>query len=276
MAAIANRAQVFITAFVLFCAALFLTALSNRHPEVGQVGSLFVSEIVRPFEVLSTGAHTSIQKVWDGYFNLVNVKEENEHLRENLRRLESENSRLLELQSENENLTRLLKMKQSAKLGGVVARVVGYDASNWVQAITIDKGAQDNISVGMAVLEGNGVVGQTIAVGSKSSRILLITDHSSGVDAILQGNRVRGVVGGVGNNAAELRYVLNEATVTVGDRVITSGFDGIYPKGLLIGIVSNFRKRKVGLFQEIDLKPSVDLTRLENVFVVTSLEKISE
>jgi rod shape-determining protein MreC len=102
--------------------------------------------------------------------------------------------------------------------------------------------------------------------------VLLITDHGSAVDAIVQASRARGVVGGAGARFCEMRYVLPDQEVRVGDRVITSGMDLVFPKGLLIGIVSEAGRRSSSMFRSVELKPAVDFAVLENVLVVTAAE----
>lgn len=257
--------------FLLFCGALVLTVYSDHHPWVARLGSGIVSEILRPVQAFNRFVQESVYGVWEGYFALVGVRKENDTLAERLKVLEAENSRLLEFENENKRLQSLLKMSAATGLDGVVANVIAFDPSNWVQAVTIDKGASAGIRNGMAVLEGNGVVGQVISVGLRSSKVLMMTDHSSGIDAIVQDSRIRGVVQGAQQFKLLWKYVLTEEEVKVGDRAITSGMDGVFPKGLLVGIVARVDERKGGkLFRRIEIKPAVDFSRLEIVSVVTN------
>lgn len=275
-AAAGNRARVVATSFFLFCISLFLTAYSAKNPSMVRSGFAVFSEFLRPVQILNSSAHSSVTGVWDGYVSLIDVKEENKRLRERLNALESANSALLEFKDENVRLRGLLGIIQEGGMDGIAARVIGYDPSNWVQAITVDRGSQHGIEPGMAVVENEGVVGQVMSTSLGTSRVLLITDHGSGVDAIVQSNRARGVLEGSGGGTCKLLYVSVGEQVAVGDRIITSGMDGVYPKGLLLGVVSEIKSRSEGLFQSIEVKPSVVFSKLENVLIVTDSSRRAE
>lgn len=209
--------------------------------------------------------------MWHDYFALMGVRTENVSLKERLSTLEEQNSKYMELESENSRLRNLLGIVQESNLKGVASRVIGHDPSNWTEVLTIDVGREDGVQAGMPVLDGSGVVGQVVGVGGSSSRVLLLTDHASGIDAIVQGSRTRGVIAGDGDTC-DLAYVLSDEEVKVGDRVITSGMDGAFPKGMLLGVVSDVEqsnKKSDGMFLNITVKPSVNLSKLEDVFVVT-------
>lgn len=265
---VTNRTRIVGTSFFLFCLALFLTAYSAKNPRVASAGAILVAEAFRPIQAAYNSTAGAVRDVWDYYFYLVGVVDENRELRERLAQLEAENTTFHEMKSEMTRLQELLKMRSEAKLEGEAARVIGYDPSNWVQAVTVDKGLSSGIEVEMAVLDKQGVVGQVVSTSLTSARVLLITDRGNGVDALIQESRVRGVVEGTGKDSCELRYVLKDEEVKVGERVITSGLDGIYGKGLLIGIVSEIDKRGGGLFQTIKLKPAVNFNTLESVLIV--------
>ena len=275
MAALTSRAKIAGTSLALFCLSLFLTAYSARNPKVAQIGAAAIGEILHPVQSVNKGVQSGISGVIDHYFWLLNVKQENQTLTSRLRELESENSRLKELFSENLRLKELLGVTERTSLNGVASDVIGYSASNWVQSVTLNKGALHGLKRGMPVLDGSGVVGQVSAAGATSSQVLLISDHTSGVDAIIQDSRARGLVEGA-SRFLQLRYVASDEVVKVGDRVITSGMDGVFPKGMLIGIVSHVSKRPNSLFQEIQIKPAVKFSRLETVLVVTSAIEIDK
>lgn len=254
----------------LFFAALFMTAYSARNPEVARSGYETLAEIQRPLQVVNRSLSSGVLGVWEGYVALRGVREENQLLRERVAKLESINSELLEYESENMRLRGLLAMQQSTKLTGKVANVIGYDPSSWQHALTLDKGANDGVMVGMAVLEGNGLVGQVTATSSHTARVLLLTDPLSGVDGIVQESRARGVVEGEGQSLCRWKFVQKDEPVNVGDRVITSGMDAVYPKGLLIGVVLEAAASQADMFQSIKVKPAVDFSKLESVMIVTS------
>jgi rod shape-determining protein MreC len=269
-----NTAKTLIACLVLFCAAMGLTAYTRQRPAAARFGSALMIELLRPLQSTHGFMRHGVSGVWDSYLGLVRTQRDNLNLRERLAVLETQNSQLMELAKENIRLRGLLRMAQGLKSMQVAANVIGYDPSNWVQVITIDKGKRDGVEIEMAVLEGNGVVGQVIAAGLKSARVLLLTDHTSGIDAIVQESRARGVLEGLGRFRCKLSYVPVQEEVEVGDRVITSGMDGIFPKGLVLGIVSSVGEKESGkLFQDLEVKSSVDFSKLETVLVVTAQKR---
>lgn len=272
---ISTRARVAVTSFSLLCASLFLTAYSAKHPGLVSLGSVVVSEVVTPFQSFADLVSTSGGSVWDRYFNLVSVARENEGLRSRLQQVEGELALLSEFKTENERLRALLSFVSETQLEGVVGRVIGSDPSGWVKGITINKGSSSGVAVGMAAVVARGVVGQVVATSLNSARILLIADHTSGVDAIVQGSRVRGIVEGTGSQLCELRYVTRDFLVKPGELVLTSGMDGVYPKGLLIGSVSAVESGGATLFQTVEVKPVVDFSRLEEVLIITALPSVT-
>ena len=264
-----NQAKVATTSFLLFCLSLFITAYSDRHPEVSQIGFSVISEIQRPFQIAVDRASNSVSAVWEGYINLINVKAENTLMRSRLAVLESMNSQLLEYRSENERLKQMLDIIEEKKFKAIASSVIGYDSTSLAGSIVLDRGRNHGVKTEMPVLLADHVVGQIIAVSPNSSKALLITDTSSAVDAIVQDSRVRGVVRGLRRyNICDLQYVLPEDEVKVGDRIITSGMDGVFPKGLLIGIVREVNKNVASIFQKVTIRPSVDFSKLENVLIL--------
>jgi rod shape-determining protein MreC len=266
-----NRVRIGGASLLLFCLSLFLTSYSSKNQEVARVGATAVQHALHPFQTLTHSVYSSITGIWDGYFALVHVREENVELRRRLESLESQNSQLQEVAHENDRLKSAWNvLVEAGQQKTVLAGVIGYDATNWIKAVSIDKGTSDGIVVGMPVLGTAGVVGQVIAAASSSARVLLLTDHSSGVDAVVQGSRARGIVEGLGASGCRWKFVLANEEVKIGDRIITSGFDGVFPKGLLIGVVSSVEEAGKGLFQNIEIDPAEDFSRLETVTVLTS------
>lgn len=272
-ATVNDRTKMAVLAFVLFCASLFLSDFSAKNPAVANIGAVAVSEAIRPFQVSHNLTSQWMRSLWTNYVDLIDVKRENLSLKQRLDKLEGKNALLAELRHENSQLRHLLAMKDELPVEGVVARVIGYDPSKWVRAVVIDRGKQSGLLVGMPVVNGKGVVGQLVAVSPRTARVLLISDHASGVDVIIQNeNRSRGVVEGSGGNSCELQYVTREEDVRVGDRLVTSGIDGVYPKGLLVGTISNFSSSMGSLFHRIEVKPVVEFDSLETVLVIVAYQ----
>ncbi len=262
-----DKGRVGAVSFALFCVSLILTAYTSKHPRTASLGHQAVAEAVRPFEVFTHGTYSKIISIWDGYFNLIGVTHENSTLRARLATLESVNAHLEEIEKENIQLRGLLNISQSVDRRFVSASIIGYDPSGWVQAVTLNRGSNHGLEIGLPVIEGNGVVGQVIAVSPNTARVLLIIDRSSGVDVLIQENRARGILEGIGESVCEYRYVTDTDEVTVGDKVVTSGLDGVFPKGLVVGVVTKVAGSG-GLFKSVEVTPSVKFTKLENVLVL--------
>jgi rod shape-determining protein MreC len=157
----------------------------------------------------------------------------------------------------------LLKERSSAKL--ISAEVIGRDAIGWLKTILINKGENDNVFKDQAVVTHRGIVGRCIEVADTTSRVLLITDINSSVDALVQRTRSRGIVEGTGSGMCELKYIAGTDDLVEGDLVVTAGLCGIFPKGLSIGTVRTITKKPNELFQSVELEPSSNLNTLEEV-----------
>ncbi len=265
---VAKKARIVGASTLFFFFSLLLTAYSSRNPSVARVGSVLIQQLFAPFQRGAAQFTGGIGSVWDGYFWLVNVREENERLHALADRLRGENSKLREYSFENEELREVLGMREQTDLKLIVGDTIGYDVSQWSQVITLDRGATDGVSIGQAAIRPEGVVGQVISVSNSSARILLLTDPSSGLDALIQRSRARGVLVGKGGAITELEYVNKEDDVQVGDRVITSGMDGVFPKGIVVGTVRRVNSKGGNLFQRVYVEPTVDFSHIEKVSLV--------
>ena len=208
------------------------------------------------------------ERIWRDYLNLVQVRRENLRLREDIKTLNQSLVGADEVLHENERLKRLLEMRKTVGEPTVAASVIGDDIAPWFRTLTINQGSSSGITEGMPVLASDGVVGQTIKVTPHSSRVLLLTDHASGIAALIQRSRARGVVKGKGESVCSLEFTMREEDVTVGDMVITSGVGGVFAKGVPIGVVTMVKKGQYGIFQTVIIKPTVNVTHLEEVLVV--------
>lgn len=262
------------TCVVLFCFSMLLTAFSARNPEVAQLGYKAVSRVLQPFQSAGFYFESSVENLVERYVFLVNTSSENVELKVQLTNLMREQDRLKEIAYENERLRQLLGMSEAYRLGGVAAEIVGSDSLHWVQSVTINKGSLDGLKPSMPVVAQTGVYGRLVSVAPRRSKVLLISDASSGVDAYIQSSRARGVVEGSGSSRFKLNYVRSDEEVSVGDTVLTTGLDEIFPKGLTIGRVSRVSKGERGsLFQNVLVEPVVDFKKVETVLVLTDVPK---
>lgn len=262
-----NRIALTSGLLLLFSAHLISTGV---RPE-GLAGrpAAVLMEILRPMQLATTRMARGATALIGDYFFLVGVRRENARLREELARLGTERVRLAELELENRRLAELLELKDALGLKAVAATVIGSDATGLARTLVLGQGRNRGLKPGMAVLCNQGVVGKLISASPDAARVLLIDDHNSALDAFDQRSRARGIVAGQLEGGLTMKYVERKEDVARGDAVITSGLDGIFPRGLLIGRVSRVVRQGPGLFINVEVAPAVDFRLLEQVLVVT-------
>ena len=222
---------------------------------------------------------TPLVKLGD-YFPFVHSRRllarQNEDLRHDNDLLRQQVRTLSETGRENLRLLQLLNLKEHTTYRNIAARVIGRDASNWWKSIQIDRGINDGVRNDMPVVDANGLIGKTISVSRGEARVLLLVDRNCKVSALLQDTRETGVVSGgesVFKPHCVMTYVNRDAKIKPGEAVITSGLGGIFPKGILIGTVTQARLNKqTGMYQDIDIAPAADFQRLEEVAVILNQE----
>lgn len=228
-----------------------------------------VMEAVAPFQSAAARLADGGTSIIHDYLDLVGVQQENARLRAELAHEQTQRTRLTELEAENLHLSDLLELKQALALKSAAANVIGADASGLARTLVVEGGSNQGFEAGMAVLSTAGVVGKVIAVGPSSSRVLLINDHNSALDAFDQRSRVRGIVAGVVDDGLVMKYVDRSEDVKAGDTIVTSGLDGIFARGLLVGEVVAVVREGPGLFLTVNVAPAADFRRLEQVLIVT-------
>jgi rod shape-determining protein MreC len=261
-----KRNIIFVLAILLF--SLMLMTLNVKQEKGVHFLSYIAGAIISPFQNFYTQVIQSTSSSIKHYFFLTDVVQQNEQLKLVVQRLISEKNQLIERIASQKRLEKLMTYEDDWKKKALVASVIGRDATQWSKVVVINRGTINGIKDHLAVITDAGVIGQVIHAGLNTSKVLLIVDSRSAVDALFQDNRVSGVVVGAGEDECQLKFVPNAADVKVGDSVLSSGLGGIFPKGLMIGKVSQVFRKKQGLFQRITLTPSSDLSRLEEVLVL--------
>lgn len=208
------------------------------------------------------------------YLNLINIKRENIELKGQNAELKAQLSAMTELKLENERLNQLFAFKQKNKMNLLAAKVIGRDLSSDHATIMIDRGSHDGIKPMQAVMTIEGAVGYVFRVDSGTARIMLITDRYSVIDGIVQRSRARGLVEGKSFDACLLKYVNKSADVMTGDLIVTSGLDGIFPKGLPIATVELVNKKPYTVTLDVELKPVVNPNKVEELFVVRNPNQV--
>jgi rod shape-determining protein MreC len=221
-----------------------------------------VQQLARPFLGVIENATRLSRMVEDNQA----LGQENQALRHQIILLE-------EARIENETLRRQLDFKSTVpNFQLLAAEVIGHDPSNMLQYLVIDRGSTDGIARGMPVLAGQGLVGRIVEVSASSSKVMLITDSSSSVGAMLQQTRATGMAQGFPGGGLVMRYISQDDEIELGDVVLTSGLGGNFPKRLIIGQVASVRRTDVDMFQEVDIIPMVNLRDLEMVMVLMNFE----
>jgi len=249
----------------------------DRTPStrIGQVALFFAS----PFQNLASDSIHLVQDIWRHYFNLVGVSKKNDSLVNELKAANEKNNRLRELELSHSRLQSLLEFKPNLERPVVAAVVVGKDPSPWLKTVVIDKGRDGGVQRGMPVVTPDGIAGLVIDTSDSYAKVLLIIDQNSALDALTQTTRARGIVKGESSGKLRLDFVLRRHDITAGDIIITSGLDGVFPKGLRVGYVHEVIKPNSGIFQEVSVTPYVDFEKLEEVLVIIDTpnpEKFSE
>jgi rod shape-determining protein MreC len=262
--------------FVFLSVFFYIFSLNFRPPATMDLMQRFFVETVAPIIKSFGNASGVVEGTISEYVWLRNVRGENELLKQQVAGLEKKVTEYQEAYIENLRLRRLLDFRTTVQGEAVAARVVMHDMTGWFQTLITDKGFRDKIAPDMAVVNDEGLVGRILDVSDHYARVLLITDPSSGVDAIIQRNRVRGILTGRDANSCVLKYVRGNLDVQVGDLLLSSGKDGVYPKGLRLGVVQGIIKDPVDLFQKIDVRPLVRLSALEELLILRSGASLPE
>jgi rod shape-determining protein MreC len=251
-----------------------LVAISKQVERGGQslLGQgLFA--LVAPVQAVITGLIHGVSGGWSGYVDLRRVHEENARLQERVAVVERQLQDKAEQAREAERLREILQLRKELPLETLTAEIIAREGAPWSRTITLDKGSSDGVRLNSAVISATGVVGRVIALGPHASRVQLILDGQAGVGVRIERSRVTGIlVGQPGMTTGAsgdlvLKYVPSLADVVVGDVVVTSGLDRLYPPALVVGRVRSVT-RGTGLFKEILVTPSAQFNTVEEVMVV--------
>ena len=271
-----RRNRVILTSGLLLLISLLLFSAGARtQRRIDPFGSV-VLDAMRPLQSITASVIEAVAGAWRTYVALIGVNQENQQLRRRIAELEQQAVRLAEVEQTDKRLEALLNLRSSLDGDLQAAQIIGRDPLPWFSSMTIDKGEADGVHKNAAVLSPMGVVGQIMITGTHSARVLLITDHNSGVDAVVQRSRARGIVEGALDGGCVMKYLKRGEDVQVGDRVVTSGLDGIFPKGIIVGEVTRLTRGNRGLLQVAEIKPAVPLDRIEEVLVARGNVQLKE
>jgi rod shape-determining protein MreC len=226
---------------------------------------------VTPLEKGIVRLQSGVGSVWHNYLYLRGVRQENRDLQEKIQKLQLYQVRLEQDAEQARRLQALLGFKEQFIAQTTAAQVIGSSGSEQSRIVYIDKGSNQGIKREMPVISGDGVVGKVIMVFGDTAQVLLISDQSSGVGAILEQSRLQGILKGKASGELVLDKIMSDEDVKPGEKVLTSGGDQIFPKGLPIGTVSKVSTG--GQFLQVTLRPAAALTHLEEVLVITQKQE---
>lgn len=271
MLSFVKRHQVILASIILALFSLHLSSLTRKGTGGEAIVRSVLSTVASPFKRALTSVATKTREVWGGYIYLVGLKEENEGLEKTVHALAGENNRLKEELSLNARMKELLHFREESPRPTLAARIIGMSGlgagGGWARTITLDAGSSDGVAPDMPVVSPGGVVGRTVDVTRHTSTVLLSVDPRSNIDVIIQRTRIKGVVEGSGSNLA-LKYVRQFDDVEAGDKVVTSGLSGIFPKGLYVGEITKVERVEDSIFKQIEVTPASDIRKLEEVIII--------
>jgi len=264
-----SRKEVILVCVILLVAlnVMVIAFIGRHYHPTGGPGPVGIY-LIAPFQKLTTNIFSFTKDVWRHYFSIVAAVRENDRLKKELREALKKNQQRIEIELANKRLRALLNFKKNVNRHVITAEVIGNDPSRWYKTVVIDKGKADGVVKGSGVVAPSGVAGQVIETLAHYSKVLLLTDHNSSVDAIAQEKKARGIVKGDGGSQCRFEYVLRKHKIQVGDVIVTTGLDGVFPKGQGVGYVSGVVQRNSGDFQEITITPYVDFENINEMMVL--------
>ena len=263
-----KRSYTVITALILVAVFFVSFSLYFKLPEKTGFFTKIVLETSVSLGNFVNSAFSSIDRGWERYVLLVEREREIKKLEDEIAPLKREVNDCREMSLECVRLRKLMGVRDIITFPAIAARVVEKNRLSVFRTVLIDKGTTDGVEIGFPVVATRGVAGRVIEVSWNVSKVLLLVDYNSNIDAFIQRTRYQGVLQGRDRAGCELKYVQRSEDVRVGDVVISSGLAGVFPKGLLLGTVAAIDKTETDLFQGIRVYPSTDITRLEEVLVI--------
>lgn len=266
-----KKVRIVIVISLLILSVLSVLLYNLRYPAPGFLRKLSL-EMMFPLEKVINLPLKGLGDIWDRYIFLVGLEENNKRLKEQNARLMEELIKYREGYREGMRLRQILKLRDSFPYATLPARVVGRNPSSIFKMILIDRGESDGLHAGMPVMAVPGLVGRILETSWNVSRVLLVIDENSNIDALLQDSRGQGMLQGAAAAGCNLKYVAKTLEVKVGDVVVSSGLEGIFPKGLPLGVVRAVDKKDADLFQKISVSPLVNPAGLEEVLVIMNAQ----
>ncbi len=254
---------------ILLLLQLLAMSITARRPDGGQsvVGN-WVMTIFAPIAKVGDAALSKVTGSITGWSEMRRAASENVSLREQVEQLTVELNEKREKAAQFDTLRTQLGIPAATAYQRIAANVISRDTSLWFKRLTIDRGALDGVKKNMPIVTATGIVGRVINVGANFAQVQLITDSSAGVGVMIQSSRLAGELKGMNNTRCEIKYIPANEEVGEGEMVVTTGLDRIYPKGLVVGVTEKVENDPAAPWKRIAVKPTAQVERVENVFVL--------
>lgn len=227
-----------------------------------------LTELLAPIQEGTMSVKDTIADTFDRYLFIVNTREENEKLKKSLERLQGEIFDLKEVKKENERLKKLLDFGKDIERKKVLAQIVARDSSSEFKVLRINKGESDGLKLLSPVITQTGLVGYVYRLSPSYADVLTILDQNNRVDSIVARTRTHGILEGRTGFTCQFKYVSRTDKLEINDEIITAGLGEIYPKGIKVGTITKIDKENFGITQKIEVTPSVDFDKLEEVVIL--------
>ena len=275
MAGIPSRHKSLVLLAGVILLQVVLLAVQIKRDSQGRLLRVWTVGAVSPFQRAGAKGVGNIRGTWSHYFALQNTSRDNEQLRRENDELKLQVNQLQSKASEADRLGALLNFRQTQRnVPMLAARVIGTSADSASQTIYLDRGEHDGIRRNMGVITPDGVVGKVVESYRDTAQVLLLTDKESGVGAMLADSRIQSPAGGTGEPLLSMKYIPTDDTVNMGEHVVTSGMDRIFPRDLPVGVVTEIKTGRP--FQQVRVRPAANLQRLEEVIVLLTLHPLEQ
>lgn len=261
----------YITLFFFLLIPILSIDTATRSPRDYRLYDRVILGISAPIQSVISWGLDQLTYGFQNYGYLIHTRQENLALLDENRKLLNQIASLRETQQENLRLRKLLSFEEKHHLQSIVARVIAKDVSTEFRAIRINRGEDAGIRRNMAVLTNEGVVGRILRTTASTADVVTMLDLQSAIDGVNERSRARGVIEGLTDESCQMRFTIRTDDIQPGDVLISSGLGGIFPKGIPIGTVSKVNRKPFGITQDVEVKPVVDFSKLEEVLVVTNL-----
>ena len=259
----------YITLFLFVLIPLIAIDTSTRSPRDYRFYDRVIVALTSPIQTAISWSLEQTASTFENYIYLWHTHRDNLSLLEENRKLLNSIASLRDTQQENIRLKKLLQFQEKFNFQSIVARVIAKDVSTEFRSIRLNRGEEAGIKRNMAVVTDEGVVGRILRTTKNTADVVTLLDPLSAVDAIVERSRARGIVEGITDDSCQLKYALRTDDILPGDMLISSGLGGIFPKGIMLGMVSKVNRKPYGITQEVEIRPSVDFSKLEEVLIVS-------